>query len=164
VTIANEAPAGLPEFVTQYTPYGLFKNYVEVYVPAGARLTGVEVDGEPAGAFTEREDGYTAVGVYVEIPRGERTVVSVGYELALEDDAYSLEVIPQPLAHDAHLDVAVGLPTGWTAEGDGDVEGGVLRYSGDLDSRMEWRAAPRDAGGITGLWDALVSFWSEPLL
>jgi hypothetical protein len=164
VTIANRTPAGLPEFVTQYRPYGLFKNYVEVYVPAGARPTGVQVDGEPAGAFTEREDGFRAIGVYVEIPRGQETVVSVGYELPLESDEYSLEVIPQPLARDAHLEVALGVPPGWTVEGDGELDDGVLRFSGDLDGRMEWRAGPREAGGLTGLWDALVGFWREPLL
>jgi hypothetical protein len=163
VAIRNGTPPGLPRFVYQYRPYGLFKNFVEVYVPAAAELTGVEVDGAPAEAFTEREDGYRAVGVYVEIPRGERTEVAVGYNLPLEAEGYSLEVLPQPLAHDASLRVAVEVPSGWTVDGSGRVRDGALHDSGRLGARAVWRIAPGRATGITGLWDALRRFWTEPL-
>jgi hypothetical protein len=163
VKIRNEVPEGLPRFVYQYQPYGLFKNYVEVYVPAGAEVTGVAVNGEAEGAFREREDGYTAVGVYLEVARGETARVSVGYDLGMSDVGYRLEVIPQPLAHDAQLDVAVTVPGGWRARGLGEVEEGAVRYAGALDERMSWTVAPSDATGITGMWDALVRFWNEPV-
>jgi len=163
VTIANRTPPGLPRFVYQYRPYGLFKNFVEVYVPERAEITGVEVDGEPAEAFTEDEDGYTAVGVYVRIARGDETEVSVGYELPLDSDAYSLDVLPQPLAHDARLRVAVEVPSGWQVEGTGTVAAGALRSAGLLGARKTWVVAPSEATGITALWDALARWWSEPV-
>ncbi|MGH2752447.1 MAG: DUF4012 domain-containing protein, partial [Actinomycetota bacterium] len=81
VAIANHTPPGLSRFEHQYLPYGLFKNVVEIYVPKEAELASVETDGERADFFEADEDGFSAVGVYVELPRNQRTEVSVVYEL-----------------------------------------------------------------------------------
>ncbi|CAN5702320.1 hypothetical protein BH24ACT26_BH24ACT26_05070 [soil metagenome] len=163
VAITNRVPPGLPRFVTQAPPYGLFQSYVEVYTPATARLTRVDVDGQPARFATQPEDGYTAVGVYVEVARGDRAEIEVRYRLPLGDAGYSLEARPQPLSRDAAFDVAVSVPSGWTASGPGSVTNGVLRYSGELDESLTWVVEPSSRTGIPALWAGAARFWNEPL-
>ena len=162
VSIRNQTPNGLPRFVYQYRPYGLFKNFIEVYVPRGARLTGVTSDGEPANFATAREDGYTAVGVYERIPRGQKTTVTVSYRLDGRD-SYSLVARPQPLAQDASFQIALEVPTGWSSEGEGELRDGVLRWSGDFDRTLRWRLAPSDRTGLAALWPRITRFWTEPV-
>ena len=164
VTITNRVPRGLPEFVYQYRPYGLFKNYVEVYVPGSARVTGVDHDGEPARFGTAIEDGYEAVGVYVTVPRGTSARVEVRYRLDLGDAGYELEARPQPLTHPSRLEVRVTVPPGWSATGRGGVADGVMAYSGRFDETMEWRVGPSERTGIPALWARLERFWTEPVL
>ncbi|MFN2490080.1 MAG: DUF4012 domain-containing protein [Actinomycetota bacterium] len=163
VGISNRAPEGLPRFVYQYRPYGLFKNYVEVYVPHDADITGVDLDGGAARFFEKREDGYTAVGVYAEVPRGERAEVEVRYRLPLGPDGYSLEALPQPQTHDGDLSVALTVPARWTTEGPGTVSDGMLRHRGTFDEALRWRVHPSDRTGIPALWAGVVNFWREPL-
>jgi hypothetical protein len=150
--------------VHQYRPYGLFKNYIEVYVPRAAEVRRVDVDARPAPFFKAMEDGYVAIGTYVEIPRGELTTVTVSYDLELEGARYALELRPQPQAHDSELQVAVAQPRGWTAEGPGRQRDGVLRYEGTFDETLRWRAAPSDATGLTALWRGARAFWTQPVL
>jgi Protein of unknown function (DUF4012) len=164
VTIRNEVPMGLPRFVYQYKPYGTFRDYVEVYVPREADLTDVDVDGRPARFFTAEEDGYTAVGTYVEVARSGRVDVSVRYDLPLGPDGYALELRPQPLTHDATAEVAVTVPSSWIVEGPGRLDDGVLRFSKSLDETRSWTIKPDGRSGIPALWAGITRFWSEPLL
>jgi hypothetical protein len=152
----------LPRFVYQYRPYGLFKNFIEVYVPRGARLTAVTSDGKPANFATAREDGYTAVGVYERIPRGQKTTVTVSYRLDGRH-SYSLVARPQPLAQDASFQIALEVPTGWSSEGEGELRDGVLRWSGDFDRTLRWRLAPSDRTGLAAFWPRITRFWTEPV-
>lgn len=162
VSIANHVPGGLPRFVYQYRPYGLFKDFVELYVPSGAALQSVELDGQPARVVQAPEDGYSAVGVYVELPRGQTSRIALRYRLRLRG-RYSLDLLSQPLAHDAAAHVALDLPSSWEVQGPGAITDGVLRYSGPLDRRLEWSAGPAQETGIPGVWAALGRFWSRPL-
>jgi hypothetical protein len=163
VRIDNRTPPGLPRFVHQYRPYGLFKNYVEVYVPRSAELTAVEVNGDAVGFDRKAEDGYDAVGLYVEIPRGTETRVEVGYTLPRAPDGFSVELRPQPQANDADLSVALTMPSGGERDGPGAIEDGVLRFSGEFDRTLRWTVAPSERTGLPGLWASLTRFLSEPL-
>ena len=163
VTIRNEVPPGLPEFVYQYKPYGEFRNFLEIYIPSDAALTRVEVDGEPARFFPAREDGYKAVGEYLEIPRNEQAHVLVEYKYREHNDGYSLVVTPQPLTHDAQLDLRVDLPSGWSIRAPDGTLQSDLDYSGPLDREIRLEAAPDQRTGLPALWQALVRFWNEPL-
>ncbi|HYP23735.1 MAG TPA: DUF4012 domain-containing protein, partial [Actinomycetota bacterium] len=161
VTIENRAPAGLTRYVAG-KPYGLLESLVEVYVPEAAEVEGVVLDGEPAEFLSDRQDGHDVVGVFVETARGDRHEVAVTYGLPL-DGGYSLEVLPQPLAHDAQLRVAIDAPASWRVEGDGERGAGWLRYAGPLDRTMRFVAEPAGKTGLTAAWDALARFWREPL-
>jgi hypothetical protein len=164
VTIHNDVPRGLPRFVYQYKPYGLFKNFVEVYAPGDAVLTRVNVDGKPAHFYPEREDGYKAAGVYVEIPRGTRREITVGYRLPARRGRYSLVVTPQALSRDAKLAIDLKVPSGWTIRYPNGSQTGELKYSTDLTDQLIFEAAPDARTGLPALWQSLVRFWTKPVL
>ena len=163
VTIQNQTPAGLTRFEYQYRPYGLFKNVVEIYIPAAAKVVSVEADGESADYFEAPEDGFEAIGVYVEIPRGGEAKIAVAYDLPHED-SYSLEVLPQPLVDDARLRVELAVPSAWTVDGpEGVVRGDVAVWEGELDRIIEFHAGPSEKSGLSALWEKVGRFMSEPV-
>lgn len=162
VALRNEAPEGLTTYVAG-RPYGLVRSYVEVYVPHKADLISVQQDGSPVEFRAESQAGRTAIGVFVELPRGETTSVEVAYELP-GDDAYTLHAVPQPLAVDATIELTLQLPEGWVADGAGVTESdGVVRYEGPLDRRLEITAAPSEMTGLPALWQGLQDFWHDPV-
>jgi Protein of unknown function (DUF4012) len=162
VTLANETPRGLTRYVAN-RPYGLLRNHLEVYVPAAARITHVHQDDEPARVHREDLAGYTSLGVAVEVPRGDKTVLTVGYELALESP-YSLSIRPQPLAHDARVRVGLDVPEGWIVRGpEGKDTGGDFEYRGELNGTLEFTAGSESRPGLGGAWTSFSRFLSEPL-
>jgi hypothetical protein len=165
VGIKNRTPLGLTRYEFQYFPYGLFKNFVEVYVPAAARLEAVQLGGRPIEFITYREDGYKSVGVYLEIPRGDEATVTVRYTLPEQTNGYSLEVRPQPLTEDGDIKLRLFTPPDWQLSGpDGArIETGRLLYSGRFDEAITLEAGPSDRTGLSSLWLQLSRFWNEPL-
>ncbi|HWL49999.1 MAG TPA: DUF4012 domain-containing protein [Acidimicrobiia bacterium] len=162
VTLENEAPDGLTSYVAN-EPYGLLRNYLEVYVPATADLTDVRRDGKPVPITRENQSGYTSVGASVEVPRGESTKLTVRYELALESP-YSFELFPQPLAHDAEVEVGFEVPEGWVVRGpEGKSTGAEFEYEGELAETLRFTAGPESRSGLAGAWASFTSFWSEPI-
>jgi hypothetical protein len=161
VTIRNVAPEGLSKTVAN-SPYGLMKSFVELYIPKRAHLEGVLLDGEPTRHWRGRQDGLSAVGVYVRIPQSQAVRVEVTYGLPL-DERYSLRVIPQPLAVDAGLHITLHVPSGWRVRGL-TPDGNGFTYDGVLDRTLFVDAEkPSSRSGIPGLWDRLVAFWREPV-
>jgi hypothetical protein len=164
VSIDNATPRGLSRFEYQHLPYGLFENVVEIYMPAEAELLSVELGGVPAAFFKNREDGLSAVGVYVEIPRGQATTVSVAYDLPPEH-RYDLSVVPQPLVEDARLVVDLQIPPGWEFDGPEGWSGDeVVRWEGTLDRRLEFEAGPSERSGFASWWTRIDRFLDEPVL
>jgi hypothetical protein len=164
--IDNRTPAGLTRYQYQYRPYGMFKNFVELYVPAEARLTAVTAEGRNAEFFPHREDGYKAVGVYLEIPRGDNVVVRVAYRLPPSGDGYSLVVAPQPLTDDAQLGIELATPRTWDVEAPDAArrdEDGIITYAGKLEGPIKFEAGPSERTGLAALWANLQRFWNEPL-
>lgn len=162
VTLRNEAPEGLTTYVAGM-PYGLVRSYVEVYVPQEASLVSVQQDGSPAEFRAEPQAGRTAVGVFVELSRGSSTSLEVAYDLPV-GDAYTFHAVPQPLAVDATIEVAVELPDGWVAGGGGVTESdGVVRYEGPFVRRLDISAAPSEMTGLPALWQDLQDFWHDPV-
>jgi Protein of unknown function (DUF4012) len=162
VRLTNEVPGGLSSYVAN-EPYGLLRNYLEVYVPATARITGATRDGEPVPVTTEEQSGYTSVGHSVQIPRGESTVMKVRYTLALESP-YSFVLLPQPLAHDAQVRVGLEVPESWVVRGpDGKSTASDFEYEGELAETLRFTAGPESRPGLSGAWTSFTRFWSEPL-
>lgn len=162
IQIANHTPEGLTRFEYQYKPYGLFKNYVEIYLPQGARLLSVTLDGRPANFDTYSDDGFLSVGVFLRIPRSSEASVTVAYDLP-GGNPYSLRVRPQPLVHDARLTVQLEVPSGWTIDGPDGAASGSMMWHGDLDRTVSFRAAPSERTGLPAAWSEIARFWSHPI-
>ena len=163
VSLTNDAPRGLPAYVTGLIePYGLMRSIVEVYVPKAGEVTSVTRDGEPIERITGSEGGFSSSGIYVEIPLGKTSEVAVAYDLPLEGD-YSLEALPQPLARDADLQIALDVPRDWTIRGPGRWEDDIYRYRGTFDATLTIKAFPTEREGISSFGDWLEDFWNEPL-
>ena len=164
VTLANNTPLSLTPYEYQYRPYGMFKNVLEIYVPANADLQSVEVDDERQDYFDHPEDGYRAVGVSIELPRGESTTMRVAYELPAQD-SYTLEVIPQPLVVDASVEIELAIPSRWEVDGpDGVSREETIRWKGKLDRRLRFEAGSSERSGLASLWEGLGHFLREPFL
>ena len=162
VRIANTAPKGLTTYVAG-KPYALLRNYVEVFVPADATLEEVRVDGRTADFRPEPTGDMLSVGVYVEVPRTETTTISVVYSLDDIGEGYELVAIPQPLARDARVKLAIGLPKDWSVSGPGSFSDGRVKLDTEFESRLELSARPAERRGLSALWQKLVEFWNEPL-
>jgi hypothetical protein len=162
VTIANRAPRGLPDYVVQTDKpsYALYRGYLEFYVPAGASVTGAALNGEEATVFRETEDGRTSLGMHFHLPRAEDLNAEVSYELPL-DGSYSLDLTPQPLAHDAQVRVRLDPPDDWAVAGA--QPGSTFDYTGRFDTRLRVTAEPGRETGLSALWKALSRFWREPV-
>lgn len=163
VSLTNDAPVGLPDYVTgAIKPYALMRSLVEVYTPAAAEVTGVERNDEPIGRIIEEHGDFIASSVYVEIPRGETSTVEVSYNLPV-DDHYYLVAMPQPLAKDADIELALQVPVDWTIRGPGKWEDDIYRYTGTFDETLEIDAFPTERKGLSALWKSISNFWNEPL-
>ncbi|MBA2313601.1 MAG: DUF4012 domain-containing protein [Actinobacteria bacterium] len=163
VTIDNRTPLGLTDYQYQYRPLGLFKNFVEVYIPARAELQAVEVDGRAARFFSYPEDGYRALGVYLEIPRGSATTMSVAYTLPADSGGYSLAITPQALSNDARVKVRLSFPEGWVARGPGGSSRQSYSYEGTLNRILRVEAGPDERTGLPAFWENASRFLREPL-
>ncbi|MDQ4025800.1 MAG: DUF4012 domain-containing protein, partial [Actinomycetota bacterium] len=161
VALVNRAPEGLTRYVAG-RPYGAVEDLVEVYVPEAATVRSLEVEGPGLSVDPDRQDGHDVVGAFLEPRPGERSTLTVAYDLPLED-GYALEVLPQPLTHDARLRVALDVPESWALDGEGEKEPGRLRFSGVLDRMLRFEARPVDKSGLSALWDGLTAFWNDPL-
>lgn len=162
VRLTNDAPGGLTRYVAN-EPYGLLRNYLEVYVPAAAKVTDVRREDDPVPITVEDQSGYTSVGVSVEVPRGKSTELTVRYELALESP-YSFVLTPQPLAQDAQVRVGFEVPEGWVVRGpEGKSAGSEFEYRGELAETLRFTAGPETRPGLTGAWTSFSRFWSEPV-
>ena len=133
-----------------------------MFVPSTAEIAAVAVDGRPKEFRPEEQAGRTAVGVYVEVPQGDDTTISVDYELPKDEHGYSLEALPQPLARDATTEIKLELPSDWVVRGPGR-QGDGWSYEGTFDRALSIDAGPDERTGIPALWDSMVDFWKQPL-
>lgn len=162
VTLTNTAPTGLTTYAAG-RPYGVLENLLEVYLPNEAELLAAERDGETADVLIEGQDGYTAVGYELAIRPGDHTTVTVSYSLQLGGDGYSLVMTPQPLAFDADVAVRLSAPDGWVVRTAGGGSTGELAYEGPWSDGLRFSARPSRRTGLAGAWNALTTFWKEPV-
>ena len=163
VTFDNTVPDGLSRYVAG-RPYGLLRNYAEVYIPGEARLQEVKLEGEAVEYRPEEQGDLLSVAVYVEIPQGDKAAIEVDYTLPAEDESYSLTMIPQPLTSDATVNLRLRVPNDWTIVGAGeDNELGELDWSTELDRTIVVEAFPDGRTGIPGIWEGFKDFWHHPL-
>jgi hypothetical protein len=164
VTLRNTAPNGLPRYVVRNkSSYGLYKGYQEIYVPAAAKITGVTRDERVVEFYAEEEDRRRSLGMHVSVPQGQSTTTKITYQLPLTTDSYSLSILPQPLAQDAHVHVEIRAPDDWKIWGEGSQAETRLTVDDHLTGSLELHARHETARGLTALWRRLVEFWREPV-
>ncbi|MDQ3987085.1 MAG: DUF4012 domain-containing protein [Actinomycetota bacterium] len=163
VELRNIAPDGLVDYVTGSTrPYALLRDYLEVYVPAEAEITGFEIDDRSEGYFREELGDLVSVGAFLDVERGASRKLEVAYDLSVKEE-YALTAVPQPLARDARLTLALQPPSDWIVRGPGKWEDDTFRYEADFTETFSLTAGPRRTSGLSSWWDSLADFWSEPL-
>ena len=163
VTLDNTVPDGLTRYVAG-KPYGLLRDYTEVYIPLESKLQEVKLDGEPFEYRPEEQGDLLSIGVNVEVPQGEQAAIEVAYTLPPGDESYSLTMIPQPLTSDATVDLRLRVPNDWTIVGAGDdSDTGEVTWKTTLDKTIEVHAFPDGRTGIPGIWEGLKDFWHDPL-
>ncbi|HWC14347.1 MAG TPA: DUF4012 domain-containing protein, partial [Actinomycetota bacterium] len=155
----------VPDHLTRYVagrPYGRAHTFAEIYLPADADVTSIEIDGVPAPVFAAEQAGHFVAGLELTIPQGEVARASWSYRLPIER-SYSITISPQPLARDATVAVRLQAPRRWAFDGPGDRAGNEVVYEGVLDSPLRIDAQPSGRRGIPAVWDRLVRFWREPV-
>jgi hypothetical protein len=162
VRLTNRTPDGLGELVAP-DPYGVTKSYTEIYVPEDAHLLAVKRDGAAASYFLSGEDGLTSYGDLIKVPAGGSSTFEVLYELDVPAGGYSFSATPQPLSHDATLEVRLDVPPGWTVAVDGETVDGQRVFEGELNKTVVITTAPNRRSGLPAFWDALQRFWNDPL-
>jgi hypothetical protein len=163
VTFDNTVPDGLSRYAAG-RPYGVLRNYSEVYIPGNAKLQEVKLDGETFDYRPEEQGDLLSIAVYVEIPQGEQATIEVAYTLPAGEENYSLTMIPQPLTNDATVDLKLRVPNDWTVVGAGDdSDNGEVEWETTLDRTIEVYAFPDGRTGIPGLWEGVKDFWHDPL-
>lgn len=162
VVIRNQAPAGLTRYVAG-SPYGISTSFVEIYVPETAEILAGGRDGEPQDVLVDQEDGYRALGFEFALERGEDTTLSISYRLPLDGGDYALRITPQPLAHDAAINLELSAAPGSLFTGAGAYSQESLALSRRLDDTLEIRLETGARTGIPKTWDALKRFIREPL-
>ena len=99
VTVTNTAPdTGLPLYVAGVAegPYhGDARDGIELYSPL--QLDEVTIDGEEALVQNQREFGGNVYSVPVTIAAGQTRTIEYHLSGAVDDGAYQLDVLPQPL-------------------------------------------------------------------
>lgn len=113
VTYANEAPAGLPGFITDNRhglPDGTSRVLVSVWTPylsAGATL-----DGRALSMERQVELGRNRYLTLLAVPLGASVTLTLALEGQAPADGYRLTVVRQPLAEPSELQVTMHAPDG----------------------------------------------------
>ena len=127
VSLALDTPDGLPPYVVG-SSQGRLVGVLDVGIGAGATVVSVERDGQPLPVSVLDEAGGRRVPLVVDVADGAQTTWQVVYDVPVEDGRYRLRLLPQPLAHDAHLDLRIEAADGL------ELDGGPVTRSGPLDA------------------------------
>lgn len=124
------------------------KPFVATYLPIGAEVQTLTIDGSPTDITSRLERGRPSVLQFVSIEPAASAVLQYTYRVPQaaavdgETMSYALDVDPQGLVNPAAFNVTVRLPSGWELgelpDGWSEVDGGV-RWSGGLESALRLR-------------------------
>lgn len=128
VTLTLDAPPDVPRYV-QGVRGGRLEELMDIAVSPAARDVVVRRDGREVQAPVVEESGSRRVALEVALVDGQSTTWEVSYSVPLQDGRYRLELLPQPLARDAVLHLAVVPADGHR------LVGGQVRYDGPYDVR-----------------------------
>ena len=106
VTLSLDTPPGLPPYVLG-TRGGRLEELMDIAVSPAATQVIVRKDGREVPAVIAQESGSRRVEVPVELVDGGRVTWEISYRVPVQDGRYRLRLLPQPLAVDAVLHLAV---------------------------------------------------------
>jgi hypothetical protein len=137
VRLLLDHPADLPRYVLG-TKEGRLEHLVDLGLARGATAVQVHRDGEPqAFELVEDDRGAARVSFVSVLERGGSTELLLRYEVPLDDGTYRLEVLPQPLAQDASLDLSVRAGQGLVLADGPVTEQGPLARSRTVEVRAQ---------------------------
>lgn len=135
VTLQLDAPPDLPGYVLG--PRGArLDELMDIALSPDAQDVVLRVNGREVPALVVSEDGSLRVEVQVVLGLGQRASWEVSYRVPLDDGRYRLRLLPQPLARDAVLHLAVVAAPGQRLQ-DGDITyDGAHDRSRSIDVRL----------------------------
>lgn len=160
--LTNEAPPGLGPYAAGFTVPGRVTSLLSLYAGGDAVVSGLTQDGRPQPARTSKELGATVVRVVSRLDRGKSTVYELRYRIPLQGRSYRLRAVPQPLARDAAIALALRPGPGVSLEvrdGGRWVAGGVETQR-PLDAIQDLHV--RVADPPDGLLQRVRDFWTSP--
>lgn len=110
ITLENRLPDGA-EFPSDYGFGGTGRWWVSFYLPTGAEIVDLSVDGEPSGGTTDIELGRPVASMLVRAEPGDGTAATVRWQEEITGPEYRLRMQPQPLVVPATLSIGGGAPT-----------------------------------------------------
>lgn len=107
VRLTNSAPEGLGPYVQGFTDDATLAELVELALPRDATDVVTTLDGTVLRTPRLAVGEVDQTRAVVLVARGESAEVSLTYTTAVPDGRFQLRVLPQPLARDADLELAV---------------------------------------------------------
>ena len=132
LTLRNTAPEGLVPYVEGTANPGEVYDRVEFWLAPDAVVESFEVNGEAAPLIRRRRADHTLIATNVRLARGQSVVVEVTYAVPTPGGAYRVALVPQALARDARLELAMRPAAGGTfaeVDGPGRQADGTVRWA-----------------------------------
>ena len=165
--LRNEAPAGLPRYVSGAVHPGRMHELIAFSMAQDATVESFTRDGRNQLATFDTEHGYRRVSMVVDLERGQESAWTLTYDVPLPAGIYRLDVVPQPVANTATLRVTVTADPGQRLDGLPGI--GVRAHDGVVDTSGPWLTIQRIAVHIHHRhgWDSfrhsVADFFTKPL-
>ena len=164
LTLRNEAPTGLRDYVAGPTNPGRLHELISMTTGFNAVLESFKRDDKDARVTLDSEHGYKRISLVADLERGESATWTLTYDVPLVGGVYRLDLMPQPLAQDARLTLHVSRPDGTLDSLDGiDTRRGRVEYTGDWETVLRVAVRPHKRTGWESFRHAISDFWTEPI-
>jgi hypothetical protein len=164
VTLHNDAPTGLRDYVAGPTHPGRLHELVAFSTASNAALESLTRDGRDQGLSIDKEHGYQRLSFTVDLERGQSASWTLTYVVPMQDGVYRLDLVPQPLAKPADLSLLVSRPDGSLDSLEGlDAKDGKVIYNGKWETVQKVAVRPHKRTGWESIRHAISDFWTKPL-
>jgi hypothetical protein len=163
VALRNTSPArGLPQYVAGGVEPGTSRNHVTLAVPEGAQVLGFARGEQQLPTQVRVEADHEVLTDAATLAPGAETSWLLRYRIPLRAGAYSLKVVPQPLAVDAGVRVEIRAAPGVDLRGTG-VKNDRILVSGPLREKLLLEATAYRPGFLHRVVGSVRRFWSQPV-
>jgi hypothetical protein len=164
LTLHNNAPTGLRDYVAGPTHPGRLHELVAMTTASNAALESFTRDGAAQNVTIDKEHGYQRLSLVVDLERGHSVTWVLTYDVPMRDGIYRLDLVPQPLATPADLTLQVSRPDGSLDSLEGlDTNHGKIVYGGKWETVERVVVRPHKRKGWESFRHAISDFWTKPL-